>query len=87
MAPRARRRPRPGVGTAAEGLLRRVRDDIRYTGHFGRGPGQRLVADWAEWAAAAAEQWPDEPRDAVADREELAETVRRAAWSEADAPG
>ncbi|MEV6734366.1 MULTISPECIES: PadR family transcriptional regulator [unclassified Streptomyces] len=46
----------------------------------------RLVADWAEWAAAAVEQWPDEPRDAVADRDELAETVRRAAWSEADGP-
>ncbi|MFI6005451.1 hypothetical protein ACIA98_34505 [Streptomyces sp. NPDC051366] len=38
-------------------------------------------------AQAAVEQWPDEPRDAVADRDELAETVRRAAWSEADAPG
>ncbi|MXM66455.1 PadR family transcriptional regulator [Streptomyces sp. HUCO-GS316] len=45
----------------------------------------RLVAEWADWAATVVEQWPDEPRDATADPDELAETVRRAAWSEADA--
>ncbi|MCU7821066.1 PadR family transcriptional regulator [Kitasatospora sp. DSM 101779] len=43
----------------------------------------RLVADWADWAAAAVEQWPDEPRDAAADPDELTETARRAAWSAA----
>ncbi|MEW1908518.1 PadR family transcriptional regulator [Kitasatospora sp. NPDC085895] len=41
----------------------------------------RLVADWAEWAAAVVDRWPDDPRDAAADPDELAETARRAAWS------
>lgn len=48
----------------------------------------RLVAEWADWATTVVEQWPDEPQAAAADLHELAETVRRAAWSEADAgPG
>ncbi|WP_084955827.1 PadR family transcriptional regulator [Thermoactinospora rubra] len=37
-----------------------------------------LVATWAEWAIGIVEQWPEDPREAVADREEMAEIVRRA---------
>jgi DNA-binding PadR family transcriptional regulator len=44
----------------------------------------RMVAEWADWAAAMAGQWPPDPRDATADQDALAETVRRARWSEAD---
>ncbi|MCZ4604351.1 PadR family transcriptional regulator [Streptomyces sp. Lzd4kr] len=50
----------------------------------------RLVAEWADWAATVVEQWPEDPRGAAADSDELAETVRRATWSETDtepAPG
>ncbi|MFC8273039.1 hypothetical protein ACFUJR_10980 [Streptomyces sp. NPDC057271] len=42
----------------------------------------RLVAEWAAWAAAVFEGWPDEPRDASADPDELPEPVQRAAWSQ-----
>jgi PadR family transcriptional regulator AphA len=38
-----------------------------------------LVRDWAEWATAVVETWPDDPRQATADPAEFAETVRRAA--------
>ncbi|MEU2629772.1 helix-turn-helix transcriptional regulator [Kitasatospora sp. NPDC007106] len=44
----------------------------------------RLVAEWADWAAAAVERWPEEPRDATADPDQLTETVRRAGWSAAE---
>ncbi|MFG3498801.1 PadR family transcriptional regulator [Streptomyces sp. NPDC047928] len=42
----------------------------------------RMTAEWAEWAAALVEEWPETPGEAAPDREQLAETVRRAAWSE-----
>lgn len=38
-----------------------------------------LVGDWAGWATAVVEGWPDRPRDAQADRPALEETGRRAA--------
>jgi PadR family transcriptional regulator AphA len=41
----------------------------------------RLVAGWAEWAEGIVGQWPEDPRQAVPDRAEMAETVRRARWS------
>ncbi|MFI6854168.1 hypothetical protein [Streptomyces sp. NPDC050416] len=49
----------------------------------------RLVAEWADWATALVRQWPDDPRDAVADPRQQAETARRADWPGrlADAPG
>ena len=37
-----------------------------------------LVLEWARWATALVESWPDDPRDAVPDPSALAETVRRA---------
>jgi PadR family transcriptional regulator AphA len=37
-----------------------------------------LVMQWAEWAAAIVEGWPEQPRNARPDRDELAETVARA---------
>ena len=37
-----------------------------------------LVADWARWASEIVDTWPDDPRDARHDPDELAETVRRA---------
>ena len=39
-----------------------------------------MVAQWEEWARSQVEQWPDDPRDAVVDQAEIAETVRRATW-------
>jgi PadR family transcriptional regulator, regulatory protein AphA len=38
-----------------------------------------LVLDWARWADAIVETWPDDPRNAPADPEVMAETRRRAA--------
>ena len=38
-----------------------------------------LVGQWAGWAAAIVETWPDDPRQAKPDPEVIAETVRRAA--------
>jgi DNA-binding PadR family transcriptional regulator len=38
-----------------------------------------LVGEWARWAASIAETWPDDPRQARADPEVIAETARRAA--------
>lgn len=46
----------------------------------------RLVAEWADWAAGIVEQWPENPRQADADPEEIAETIRRAEWSEGERP-
>jgi len=37
-----------------------------------------LVLDWAQWAAAIVESWPDDPRQARHDPGVIAETVRRA---------
>ncbi|MGN6578230.1 MAG: PadR family transcriptional regulator [Nocardioides sp.] len=42
----------------------------------------RLVAQWADWATALAQQWPDDPGAAVPDRAAQAHVVRRAEWSE-----
>jgi hypothetical protein len=39
-----------------------------------------LVLDWARWASAVVEDWPDDPRQASLDPAALAETVRRARW-------
>jgi hypothetical protein len=38
-----------------------------------------LVGQWAGWAASIVETWPDDPRQAKADPQVIAETVRRAA--------
>jgi PadR family transcriptional regulator, regulatory protein AphA len=38
-----------------------------------------LVGQWASWASAIVETWPDDPRQARHDPEVIAETVRRAA--------
>lgn len=38
-----------------------------------------LVGKWAGWAASIVETWPDDPRQAKADPQVIAETVRRAA--------
>jgi DNA-binding PadR family transcriptional regulator len=43
----------------------------------------RLVAEWADWAADIVEEWPEDTRAASVDPDEIAETVRRAGWSEA----
>src|SRR5690348_13223380 len=37
-----------------------------------------LVLDWARWAAAIVETWPDDPRQAIPDPRVIAETVKRA---------
>ena len=36
------------------------------------------VSDWASWASEIVDDWPDDPADAVARREDVEETVRRA---------
>lgn len=42
----------------------------------------QLVATWADWATTIVDGWPDDLHHAVAVRAEIAETVRRAQWSE-----
>jgi DNA-binding PadR family transcriptional regulator len=37
-----------------------------------------LVLEWSRWAAGVVEKWPDDPRKAEYDADELAETVNRA---------
>ncbi|HTQ88766.1 MAG TPA: PadR family transcriptional regulator [Streptosporangiaceae bacterium] len=37
-----------------------------------------LVLDWARWAAAIVETWPDDPRQAARDPQVIAETIERA---------
>lgn len=37
-----------------------------------------LVLDWAQWASAIVETWPDDPRQAARDPRVIAETVARA---------
>lgn len=39
-----------------------------------------MVARWADWAGEQIASWPEDPRDAVADPEELAAIARRADW-------
>lgn len=38
-----------------------------------------MVGEWARWASAIIETWPDDPAKATADRSVIEETVRRAA--------
>jgi DNA-binding PadR family transcriptional regulator len=40
----------------------------------------RLVAEWADWAAAIVTEWPEDVARAEADRGQLQETVERAGW-------
>jgi DNA-binding PadR family transcriptional regulator len=40
----------------------------------------RMVAEWAEWAAEQVEHWPDDPAQAVPEREAFEQVVRRAEW-------
>ena len=42
----------------------------------------KLVADWADWAGGQVADWPDDPSEATADRDEMRAIVARAAWSE-----
>ena len=44
----------------------------------------RMVAEWADWATALVERWPDDPAGAVVDEGAFARVVERAGWSEAD---
>lgn len=39
-----------------------------------------MVAQWADWATAIVEDWPDDPRQAVPDAAAIAEIARRAEW-------
>lgn len=41
----------------------------------------RMVADWADWATAVVEQWPEDPAQAQPDRGVQEEVYRRAQWS------
>lgn len=41
----------------------------------------KLVADWAEWAAEQVADWPDDPSQATANRDEQRKIVARAKWS------
>jgi DNA-binding PadR family transcriptional regulator len=43
-----------------------------------------LVLDWARWAAAIVEAWPDDPRQATHDPRIIAETVERARQAAGD---
>jgi DNA-binding PadR family transcriptional regulator len=40
----------------------------------------RMVAEWADWATAIVERWPDNPRLAEPHVADMEETVRRADW-------
>jgi PadR family transcriptional regulator, regulatory protein AphA len=40
----------------------------------------RLVADWADWATALVEQWPEDAARAEADMAQVAEIAARADW-------
>ena len=44
----------------------------------------RMVAEWADWATALVEEWPEDPAGAVADMTAHAAVVRRAEWSEGE---
>jgi DNA-binding PadR family transcriptional regulator len=40
----------------------------------------RMVAEWADWATAQVEAWPDDPKHATLDQQAMEDTVRRATW-------
>jgi PadR family transcriptional regulator, regulatory protein AphA len=40
-----------------------------------------MVARWADWAHEQVEGWPENPKEAVADPDDLAAIAARAAWS------
>jgi hypothetical protein len=40
----------------------------------------RLVAEWADWATAIVEAWPDDPAGAEPDLVAIADTVHRTDW-------
>jgi len=40
----------------------------------------RMVAEWADWATALVERWPEDPHEAKPDRQVVAEVTRRAQW-------
>jgi DNA-binding PadR family transcriptional regulator len=42
----------------------------------------KLVADWADWAGEQVADWPDDPAQATANRDEQRKIVARAEWSE-----
>jgi PadR family transcriptional regulator, regulatory protein AphA len=42
----------------------------------------RMVAEWARWARAVVETWPDDPAEATPDRAAMERVVARASWSE-----
>ena len=44
----------------------------------------RMVAEWADWATALVEEWPEDPAAAVPDMTAHAAVVRRAEWSEGE---
>jgi PadR family transcriptional regulator AphA len=39
-----------------------------------------MVAQWADWATALVEQWPENPAEAVPDSAAVEEILRRAEW-------
>jgi hypothetical protein len=41
-----------------------------------------MVAEWADWATALVQEWPEDPAAAVPDMDAHAAVVRRAEWSE-----
>ena len=44
----------------------------------------RMVAEWADWATALVERWPEDPTGAVVDEGAFTRVVERASWSETD---
>jgi len=40
----------------------------------------RMVAEWADWATALVERWPDDPHEARPDHQVMAEVARRTQW-------
>jgi PadR family transcriptional regulator, regulatory protein AphA len=43
-----------------------------------------LVGQWASWASAIVDTWPEDPRQATSDPQVIAETIRRAAAGAGD---
>jgi hypothetical protein len=43
-----------------------------------------MVAEWADWATAQVESWPENPAEAEASLETLAQIAQKARWSESD---
>ena len=44
----------------------------------------KLVAEWADWAGALVEAWPEDVAQAAPDRAAQKESLERAEWSEPD---